>query len=379
VALFRAQRIVDAVASNTAAITQKALNADDGIHVREASAALTALLANRNISRVSMSTALQVPAFVRALKLYTNTIATFPLHEYVGGNQIVARNLLTQPDEAVTYFSVMSRTVSDIVCYDRAYWRVTSRQWDGYPNTVELMPYKEIAEVPNTPINEFDDLGQVFWNGTAIPKGDVIRFDGDGSGGWLACGASAITTAAALEAAAQSYASSPTPTITLKNTGADLPADQVDALLTAWETARAERSTAYLSSVLEMKETGFSASDIQLVEGRNASAAMIARMANLDASWLDAAASSGALVYSNRTDLYRQLIDLSLSPVMTTIAQRLTMQDVTPRGHVVKFDTTGFLRQNRQEVATLITQLQPLGVITAQEARALLDLPPETV
>ena len=64
---------------------------------------------------------------------------------------------------------------------------------------------------------------------------------------------------------------------------------------------------------------------------------------------------------------------------MSAIAQRLTMMDVTPRGHTVKFDTTTFLRSNTQEVATLITQLQPLGVITAQEARALLDLPPETV
>lgn len=370
--------MVDAAASNRATVAATA-ELDSSVHVREASASLTALLAARSISRVSMNTALQVPAFVRALKLYTNTIATFPLHEYVSGNQIIARNLLVQPDEAVTYFSVMARTVSDLVCYDAAYWHVTSRQWDGYPNTIEFMPFGQVAEVPNSPTAEFDDLGEIYWNGVAIPKRDVIKFNGDGTGGWLACGAAAITTAAALEAAAQSYASSPTPTITLKNTGADLPADQVDALLTAWETARAERSTAYLSSVLEMKESGFSAADIQLVEGRNASAAMIARMANLDASWLDAAASSGALVYSNRTDLYRQLIDLSLSPIMTAIAQRLTMMDVTPRGHVVKFDTTTFLRSNTQEVATLITQLQPLDVITRDEARALLDLPPETV
>lgn len=375
--LFRARRIVDAAASNRDRVAAFA-ELDSSVHVREASTAMAAAIASR-VARISFAQAMTLPAFARAWKIYTNTIATFPLREYVSGTQVIARNLLSQPDESVPYTSLMTRTVSDIVCNDAAYWHVTSRAWDGYPNTVELMPYSEVMEVSNTPYVEFDDLGTVFWNGVQIPTRDVIKFTGDGSGGWLACGGAAITTALSLETAAQTYANSPSPTITLKNTGADLPADQVDALLTAWETARADRTTAYLSSVLELKESGFNAADIQLVEGRNASAAMVARLTNLDASWLDASSSSGTLVYSNRTDLYRQLLDLSLSPVMALIEQRLSMTDVTPRGHTVKFDTTTFLRSNTQEVATLITQLQPLGVITDVEARSLLNLPPETI
>ena len=51
------------------------------------------------------------------------------------------------------------------------------------------------------------------------------------------------------------------------------------------------------------------------------------------------------------------------------------MDDVTPRGHSVRFDTSLFLRQNPTEVAALIAQLQPLGVLSNEEAQALLDLP----
>lgn len=376
-AFLRARRVVDAAASNASRVAAFA-ELDSGVHVREASAAIQAAIAAR-VTRVSFTTAMTLPAFARAWKIYTNTIATFPLREYIGANQVTARNLLSQTDEAVPTASLISRTVSDLICNDAAYWRVTSRQWDGYPNTAELMPFAEVMEVPNNPYAEFDDMGTIVWNGTEIPTRDVIKFTGDGSGGWLAYGGAAITTALSLETAAQNYANSPTPTITLKNTGADLPADQVDALLTAWENARADRTTAYLSSVLELKETGFNAADIQLVEGRNASALMVARFTNLDPVWLGAAVNGSSLTYSNRTDLYRQLIDLSLSPVMNLIEQRLSMLDVTPRGHTVKFDTTTFLRANTQDVSTLITQLQPLGVITAAEARLLLNLPPETV
>jgi hypothetical protein len=51
------------------------------------------------------------------------------------------------------------------------------------------------------------------------------------------------------------------------------------------------------------------------------------------------------------------------------------MNDVTPRGHAVEFDTSVFLRGNPSEIASLIATLRPLDVISIDEARELLDLP----
>jgi phage portal protein BeeE len=120
---------------------------------------------------------------------------------------------------------------------------------------------------------------------------------------------------------------------------------------------------------------GWNAADLQLVAAREESALMMARLANLDPVWVGANTSGGSLTYTNRTDLYRQLLDLSLTPIMTAIAQRLSMNDITPRGHVVKFDTTTFLRANPEQVAALATQLLPLGVLSVNEIRGLIDLP----
>jgi hypothetical protein len=345
--------------------------------VRDLSATLLSAIQRDAGYKVARATAMQVPAFVKALKTYTHTISAFPLREYANGDAVIPRAFLSQPIAETTYAGAMTRLIGELLMYDRAYWKITHRAWDGFPDQVELMPNEQLTILPDDDDFNyaFDGDGPLYWNGVRVPFRDVVRFDGDGLGGWLTTGASAINTAAALEAAAQRYAEYPLPSIILKNTGADLGATQVDAMLTAWETGRLNRSTAYLNSALEIKELGWNASDMQLVDSRNAAAIQIARVANLDPIWTGAGVPGSSLTYSNRTDLYRQLLDTALTPIMNMVSQRISANDVTPRGHRVTFDTSIFLKANVQDIAILITQLLPLGVITTDEARTLLDLP----
>ena len=349
-------------------------------YIRDASAQLLTQIQRSQSYGVDLGVALQVPAFVKCLKTYTNTISAFPLKEYVGKDQVIARSLLVQPTMQTTYSALMSRTVQDLLLYGEAYWKIESRAWDGYPTEIVWMPYTQVSFVPGPTTEAVMDpipaFGSVYWNGVPVPPRDVIRFDGDGTGGWLTTMASACNTAAALEAAALRYAEYPVPNVILKNSGADLPGSVVDDLLDAWEAARTNRSTAYLNSTISTETIGgFSPNDMQLTAARDASALSLARQANLDAAWVNATQSGSSLTYTNRTDLYRQLLDLSLTPIMLQISQRLSMNDVTPRGHAVEFDTSVFLRGNPAEIATLISTLRPLDVISIDESRELLDLP----
>lgn len=347
-------------------------------HVRDISATILGMVQSMSTYATTMQVALQVPAFTKCLKVYTHTISAFPLKEYIGKDQVIARPFLNQPDPVTTYGAVMTRTVTDLLTRDVAYWHITARSWDGFPSAIEYMPYDQISFTPaaDASMEVFPSLGQIYWNGVAVPMRDVIRFDGDGLGGWLKTMGSAVNTAAALEAACLRYAEYPQPNVVLKNSGADLPASVVDELLTAWEAARTDRSTAYLNSTISTETIGgFSPNDMQLTDARNASALAIARQANLDAMWVNASTQGSNLTYSNRTDLYRQLLDLSLTPVMRLITERLSMNDITPRGHSVDFDTSIFLKANASEMTSLIATLRPLGVISEDEARDLLDLP----
>jgi hypothetical protein len=378
VAFPRSLKVVRDQAQIQSAVTQAV--SEPVPYVRDASAQLLLAIQRSGSLALDLSVALQVPAFVKCLKTYTNTISAFPLKEYVGKDQVVARGVLVQPSPQTTYASIMGRTVQDLLLYGFAYWRIAARAWDGYPTEFDWMPYSQISFVPgNTTEAVMDPIpafGTVYWNGVPVPPRDVVRFDGDSTGGWLATMQSAVNTAAALEAAALRYAEYPVPNVILKNSGADLPGAVVDDLLEAWETARTNRSTAYLNSTISTESVGgFSPNDMQLTDARNASALAVARQANLDAAWVNATQSGSALTYSNRVDLYRQLLDLSLTPIMLQISQRLSMNDITPRGHAVEFDTSVFLRGNPAEIAALIATLQPLDVISIDEARELLDLP----
>lgn len=346
--------------------------------VRDATGLLLDAIRATHGNKVTRSTALRVPAFARAYKLYTGTIASFPLVDYGPDGERMDRPFLGNPSTLTTYTALMARTVGDLIAHDTAYWRITSRTWDGFPQTAEHMPYEQVSVNPGDTFEAQATvpLGSLSYNGVNVPDRDVIRFDGDGTGGWLATGVDAITTAAALEAAVLRSAEVPSPSFILKNTGADLPADQVDALLDAWEAARAGRSTAYLNATIDANAlTGWSPNDLQLVEARNAASTMIGRLTNLDPIWVGAGVPGSSLTYTNRQDLYRQLVDLSLMPVMRSITDRLSMNDVTPRGHRVLFDTDTFLRASTTELTDLIARLVPLNVLTPEQATELLDLP----
>ena len=345
-------------------------------HVRENGSWLLQLTRELMGAPVSRIAALQVPALSKALQTYSRSISAFPLREYIGLDETVARDFLKQPTPGLAYSAIMARTVQDLLLYDRAYWLVTQRSWDGFPSQAVHL----IVDYVTDPLYPWDQPpvqleNQVWYNGQPVNMRDLIRFEGDGNGGWLVTGATAINTAAALEAATLNMANVPVPATILKNTGADLPAAQVDALLEAWEDARTNRSTAYLNSTIETKTIGFNPNDLQLVEAREASARAIARLANIDPLFVGAGIPGSSLTYTNRIDLYRGLLDLSLTPVMNLISQRLSMNDITPRGHTVTFDTSVFLRSNTDQAVALIKDMLPLDVITIPEARDILDLP----
>ena len=348
-------------------------------HVRESGSNILQIINNKLQAFSTRNNAMQVPAFVKALKTYSHTISAFPLREYVYGSPIAPRQFLTCPCSVLPYSAVIDRLISDLLMYDRAYWLITERTWDGYPSNVQIMRVEDVLD--QAPANAgidpsaFPPSDPFYYLGGRVATRDVIKFYGDGNGGWLRNGATAINTAASLEAATLMYSESPIPTVALKNNGADLPAEQVDALLEAWEDARANRSTAYLNSSIEAQTMGFSARDVQLVEGKQASALAIARLAGLDPVWCGAGVPGSSLTYANRVDLYRNLLDTALRPIMALVEQRLSMGDITPRGHEIKFDTTAFLRGNPTELAELVAKLRPLELITEDEARQILDLP----
>ena len=151
---------------------------------------------------------------------------------------------------------------------------------------------------------------------------------------------------------------------------------EVQSILAAWKSAREQRSTAYLTSTLEYQPTSFSPRDMMFVDAIQNTSTQIARMMNVPAYYISAD-QNNSMTYANVQDERRQFVALSLAPYIHAIQDRLSMDDVTARGNVVKFDVeNAFLAVDALERLAVIEKMLTLGLITVEQAMEMENLSP---
>jgi HK97 family phage portal protein len=326
---------------------------------------------------INRNDAMQVPAVSRARNIIAGTIAELGLESYneITGAKIQGRSLLRQPDPALPRIVTMCWTVEDLLFRGHAFWLVLAVDpEDGRPSEARRI---DPTRVTFTTDLETDEIVNGFYlDGNLLPAngiGSLIMFSGIDEG-LLNRGGRTIRTALELEMAVSRMAAEPNPTMVIKNTGVDLPPEQVSSLLSQWKLARQQRSTAYLSGPLDVTTFGYDATQMQLTESRLNTAAEIARLCNIPAWYINA--ESASATYSNVSQERRSLVDFSLKPYMACISERLTMNDLTPRGQIVKFDIDDYLRGNPLEQIEVLEKMLAAGIINVDEAREEMDLAP---
>jgi HK97 family phage portal protein len=331
------------------------------------------------VTYVDRNQAMTVPAVARARNIIAGTISTLPMKSYIhsSGIEIEGRTLIEQPDPAVPRQITMAWTIDDLIFYGVAYWEVLSLSpIDGRPDRAR--------RIDPTRVTYFTDPTNQTITGYAV-DGKQRPNSGTSSlivfwsfeEGVLARAARTIKAAIELEAAALRMAQEPVPQMILKNEGMNLPEQQKEALLSAFRSARANRSTAYVEGAITLDVVGFDAAQLQLVEARQHVATEISRVMGIPAWYLNA--ESASATYSNVSSERRSLLDFSLRNYLHILESRLSMDDLTPRGQEVEYELDDYLRGNSAERVDIITKLLGAGVITVDEARAMEDLAPTGV
>jgi hypothetical protein len=323
---------------------------------------------------VSRREAMSVPAIARARNLIANTIAGMPLYYYVDdelrheSRMIPRLPWMRQFEPNTPRATTLAYLIDSMLFFGRGYLRVLDvYEEDGRPRSFEWI---DPAFVTFDVDQITGRITRYYVNLTAVPRsgvGSLIVFVGPDEG-ILVRGGNTIRTCVELERAARNFAEAPTPAVTLKNEGMDLPADQVDTLLTRWRESRRNSTVGYLSSALSIQTHGFSPSDMTLVDSQKFMVEQVARLTGIP-PWYIGAETGSSMTYSNLNSSRRDLIDLSLAPFETAIEQRLSMDDITPRGHHVQFSYDDFLRSTPIERAQLLDALVRNGILTPEEAR----------
>jgi HK97 family phage portal protein len=329
-------------------------------------------------SYVSREDALSVPALQRCRNLLAGTIGAIPLELYrkSTNEELGSPVWLEQPSYSQPRSVTIAYTVESLLLYSQAFWKVVEvYNEDGRPSRFEWIANNRVTatlDSTNTYVKSYAV------DGMTLPQdglGSLITFQSL-LPGILSTGVQTIRAAIDVHKAATIAASTPMATGYIKNTGADLDPKEVSGLLAAWRTARNNRSTAYLTSTLEYNPVSFSPKDMMYGDAIFNLSTDIARLCNVPAYYVSADANN-SMTYANVNDERKQFLTLSLQPFISAIEDRLSMDDITARGNVVKFDIDkNFLRTDPMQELAVIEKLLTLELITQEQAMAMTDLTP---
>jgi HK97 family phage portal protein len=333
---------------------------------------------NNYVNAIDRQAAVSVPAVTRCLNLIKGVISSVPLECYSTSTGAEIPNLtwIDQPDKRQPRSVTIAWTVDSLFFYGVSYWRVTEVFRDDLrPARFEWVQNDRVSQKLNKNNTEVEyymlDSVRVPMDGV----GSLITFQAMDQG-LLLRAARTIKSAIDIETAASIAAQTPMPSGYIRNTGADLPDAQVQGLLATWKQARQNRSTAYLTSSLEYSPASFSPKEMMYNEASQYLATQVARACNVPAYYISADLNN-SMTYQNIIDGRKEFVAYSLQPYITAIEDRLSMDDLTPRGQVVRMSLDeSFLRSDAMSRLNVIEKMLNLGLISVEQAQAMEDLSP---
>jgi len=332
-------------------------------------------LYNAIIPRVSRHDAMTVPSVARARNLICGTVASIPLEYYKTstGEVIAPPRWIKQLSKSQPSFVTINWIVDSLLFYGVAYLLVTERYAeDGRPAQFEWVANSRITFTTDL---EGIMVTQYYMDMSPVNMNDIVTIQGFDEG-VLDRGSRTIQAAIDVDRAAAVNSANPQPAGFLKNSGADLPPNEVQGLISAWKRARQNNSTAYLTSTLDYSPVAFSPKDMMYNEAVQNLSTQIARTMNVPAYYLSADQNT-TMTYANVQDERKQFYALSIEPFIQAIQARFSMDDISTSGHEVKFcvgDT--FLKQDPLVEIQVLEKLLTLGLITTEQAMAMTDLTP---
>jgi HK97 family phage portal protein len=334
---------------------------------------------NNYANSILRQDAMAVPTISRCRNLLAGTIATIPLTTYAKstGQEMPNMVWVDQPDERQPRAVTIAWTVDSLLMYGVAYWRVSEvYKEDGRPARFEWVQNDRVG----VKYNQYNTEVEYYMiNGERLPMsglGSLVTFQALDQG-LLLKAQTTIRAAIDIEKAAAIAAQTPMGSGYIKNSGADLPDAQVQGILAAWKAARQSKGTAYLTSTLDFNTISFAPKDMMYNEAKQYLATELSRACNVPAYLVDAETFRG-MTYQNILDGRKEYYAYSLAPFITAIEDRLSMDDLTPRGQVIKFavDQT-FLRADPMVRLQVTEQLLTLGLIDLDQAKAMEGLSPD--
>lgn len=288
---------------------------------------------------VTRETAMNIGVLSKSRHLICETIGNFPFVSMTGTEQSTVQPITAKQPEIGRARSTSMIWWCDAMMWFGRVWLVAQQR----DNTTGLPTRFRWVPEWNAEVDSMGLLVRAFNN--PVDQVDVYRIDGPHEG-ILNFGKATIREAMAINAAAANASDNPVPSINLHQTGGTpLTDDEVTTLLGRWVDARKARGggVGFTNTSVEAIAMGIQPEQL-LISAKNNSDVQLVRLAGLPAWAVDITIEGSNLTYSNSPSRARELVDFGLQPYMTAIADRFSMDDISPVGDWYRFDTVQVLR-----------------------------------
>jgi len=314
--------------------------------------------------------ALSVPTIARAVSLLSTVVGTLDMKSYVlqwNGEEyekiyVEGESWMTRPDPKVTRNFIMAKTAKDLILYGRAFWAVTSRYSTGFPATFQWLPANLVQSPNNAPPEWFGPADELEFNGLPLDTSNVIQFL-NGNIGVVYSGRRAIQISLKLDQSAERFASNEIAAGYLQQRGGEpMSGEELGEMAAAWAANRRTNAIGALNEFVTFQSFDQDPSKLQLVEGREYQTKELSRLMDIPAYLL--AIDQSGMTYANAQQARQDLLLFGARPLLHAIEERLSMDDVLPRGRHAQFDLDEYVGEyapDDHESVMQETEVNPLS------------------
>jgi phage portal protein BeeE len=315
--------------------------------------------------------ALSVPTVARAISLLSTVAATLNIKSYTlqwTGQEyeklyVEGESWMNRPDPKTTRNFIMAKTARDLILYGRAFWMITSRYSTGYPATFQWLPANLCDTPDNAPPEWFGPAEKVNFNGIPLDVAQLVQFH-SGSQGIIYQGRRAIQIALRLDQSAERFATNEIAAGYLQQKGGEpMSGDELAEMAAAWAANRRTNAIGALNELVSFESFDVDPSKLQLVEGREYQTKELSRLMDIPAYLL--AIDQSGMTYANAQQARQDLILFGARPILHAIQERLSMDDILPRGRHVEFALDEYLDEF-SEVEEMPAEVRPVEEIEVE-------------
>lgn len=340
---------------------------------------------------VTKKMALSADAVLRGRNLLCS-FSTLPLQVHDHRGKRVESKLLKQIDPNTANVVTLAGTIEDLVFEAYAWWRCTAWDANGFPTSAEKLDAATVTMNPpadhakglrTLPSGQKLPVGTVWVEGVETPVRDalgrpvMIRFDSPNPG-VLRAAARAIRHLLLLQNSGIKYADNTRAQEYFRpadDTADPLNETEIKKLLDDWKQQRKLRQTGYVNAALKLEQVDvMSPVELQLIDILRNAIIGVANAMGLDPE--DLGVSTTSRTYQNGVDRRQDRINDVFAPYMSAITDRLSMADVTRRGHVVSFVLDNYMKADPKTRWECYQIAVAIGAMSIAEVRAMEGLDP---